>query len=47
MSEYFAMGGHGIYVWPAFGLTAVVLLANLLLALQRRKRIVEKLKRGN
>ncbi|MGF1456894.1 MAG: heme exporter protein CcmD [Alphaproteobacteria bacterium] len=25
MAEFFAMGTHGAYVWPAFGLSALVL----------------------
>jgi heme exporter protein D len=26
MSEFFAMGGYAAYVWPAYGVTAVVLI---------------------
>ena len=29
MSDFFAMGGYGAYVWPAFGFAAAVLLALL------------------
>ena len=29
MSEFFAMGGYGAYVWPAFGFAAAVLLGLL------------------
>lgn len=31
MSEFFAMGGYAVYVWPCFGLTAIVLIANVFL----------------
>ena len=31
MSDFFAMGGYGAYIWPAFGFAAIVLLG---LALQ-------------
>ncbi len=26
MSDYFAMGGYAAFVWPAYGLSAVVML---------------------
>jgi heme exporter protein D len=29
MAEFFAMGGYGAFVWPAFGLSAIVLVALL------------------
>ncbi|MGC6530130.1 MAG: heme exporter protein CcmD [Candidatus Puniceispirillaceae bacterium] len=28
MTDFFAMGGHGIYIWPCYGL-AVLLIAGL------------------
>jgi len=36
-SEFLAMGGYGLYVWGSFGVTAVVLLAEVL-ALRARHR---------
>jgi heme exporter protein D len=30
LSDFFAMGGYGAYVWPAFGFAAAVLLGLLL-----------------
>ena len=32
MMEFFAMGGYGPYVWSAFGLSALVLVANVVSA---------------
>ncbi len=29
MQEFFAMGGHAAFVWPALGLTAVAMVAML------------------
>lgn len=40
MHEFFAMGGYAPYVWPAFGLSFVVLLANWLLARRRYTKAV-------
>ena len=36
MSEFFAMGGDAAYVWPAYGITLVVVVANVWWT--RRKR---------
>ena len=36
-SEFFAMGGYGLYVWGSFGVTAAVMLGEVwALALKRR-----------
>lgn len=34
MASFLDMGGYGGYVWPAFGVTAVVLLGLLLASLR-------------
>ena len=34
-SEFFAMGGYGLYVWGSFGVTAAALLVEALLARKR------------
>ena len=31
---FFEMGGYGIFVWPAFGITAIVLIGLLLASLR-------------
>ena len=31
MQEFFAMGGYAFYVWTSYGLTLVVLLANIII----------------
>jgi len=46
MSEFFAMGGYAAYVWPSFALTAIVMLANLYLALRARKKVIATLRRS-
>ena len=40
-AEFFAMGGHGKFVWGAYGITFAVLAINLVFAL-RRLRTSEK-----
>jgi len=39
-SEFLAMGGHGLYVWIAYGLTAVIFIFNLITPIFKRKRII-------
>ncbi len=45
MSEFFAMGGYAMYVWPSFALTAIVMLANVYATLSQRKKVISRLKR--
>ena len=37
MNEFFAMGGYGFYVWGAYGVTALVIVAEILVVRARRK----------
>lgn len=37
MSEFMAMGGVGIYVWMACGITAVIVVVNLIEILVHRR----------
>jgi heme exporter protein CcmD len=47
MNEFFAMGGYGAFVWPAFGLTFGIIVLNVFLArrafesaaIEARKRV--------
>ena len=36
--NFFAMGGYGLYVWGSYGVTAVLMLVEPLLAVRRRRR---------
>jgi heme exporter protein D len=36
-AEFFAMGGYGLYIWGAYGMTALVIVLELI-ALVRRGR---------
>jgi len=37
-AEFFAMGGHGLYVWGSYVVFAVALLIEPILAAQRHRR---------
>lgn len=43
LQEFFAMGGYAFYVWTSYGLCFVVLLANILLPVIRRKQFLRQL----
>ena len=43
-SAFFAMGGHGFYVWLAYGATLLVLLISYLSVRSSRKRLHEAFK---
>ena len=40
-AEFFAMGGYGLYIWGAYGMTALVIALELI-ALVRRGRALRK-----
>nr|VFK47161.1 MAG: heme exporter protein D [Candidatus Kentron sp. TC]VFK48278.1 MAG: heme exporter protein D [Candidatus Kentron sp. TC]VFK60730.1 MAG: heme exporter protein D [Candidatus Kentron sp. TC] len=43
MTEFFHMGGYAPYVWSAYGLAFVILLANLIQAVFCRRRIIKRI----
>lgn len=44
-SEFIAMGKHGPFVWSAYGITLVVVLANIIIPMRRKKALLEDIKR--
>lgn len=45
VSEFLAMGGHGLYVWLSYGLGAAIIVANLVLPRLSRNRLLAEQKR--
>ena len=43
--EFFTMGGYATYVWPAYGITAVVLIANAILPGRQQRSLLKELSR--
>ncbi len=43
LSEFLHMGGYGLYVWGAYGLSAAVLIWNAVLPMQREKSLLREL----
>ena len=42
VQEFFAMGGYAFYVWTAYGITLIVLLANIIIPVAQRKQFFVK-----
>ena len=42
MAEFFNMGGYAAYVWPSFGITLLVLCANVWFARNQLKRVTRE-----
>lgn len=42
LRAFLDMGGYAWYVWPAYGITALVLLANLLWPWLQRKQLLRQ-----
>jgi len=45
VGEFFHMGGYAFYVWTSYGLTLIVLLANVLAPFRQRRKILADLAR--
>lgn len=44
-TEFFSMGGYGLYVWGSVGVTVAALVLELLMLSQRRKSALSQIKR--
>jgi heme exporter protein D len=44
-AEFFAMGGYGLYVWGSFGVCALLMIVEPILASRRRNDILRSLRR--
>lgn len=45
MSEFFAMGGHGFYIWMSFGVTALFMAIEVIAAVRSKKAVLKQLAR--
>jgi len=45
MNDFFHMGGYAFFVWTSYGLAAIILIANIIIPMQRKKEIMNNLKR--
>jgi len=45
MSEFFAMGGHGFYIWMSFGVTALFMIIEVIAVMRSKKTVLKQLAR--
>lgn len=45
LNEFFNMGGYAFFVWTSYGITLVILLANILSPFMQRRRLLADLAR--
>ena len=45
-SDFVAMGGYGLYVWGSFGMTAAILVAEVLMLRSRRAALARMDRHG-
>ncbi len=45
-SEFFHMGGYAFFVWTSYGITLIVVLANIIAPVMQRKKIIARIKRA-
>ena len=45
LSDFLAMGNHGLYVWGSFTVMALVMILEPILLVRGRKRLIERLQR--
>ena len=41
--NFFAMGGYGLYVWGSYAVTLVVLVAEIVELVMRRRSLIQRL----
>jgi heme exporter protein D len=44
-TDFFAMGGYGLYVWGSFGVCALLMIVEPIMASKRRNDILRSLRR--
>lgn len=42
MSEFLNMGGYAVFVWSSFGISLLVLIANIIMPIMRRKQLIRE-----
>lgn len=45
VAEFFAMGGHGFFIWGSYGVAALLMIAEIVLVVRRKRHSILLLKR--
>ncbi len=46
LTEFLHMGGYAFYVWTSYGITLLVLLANIVIPLRQRRKLLTEIARA-
>lgn len=44
LDNFLAMGGYGLYVWGSYGVTLVLIVAELVVLARRKRNAVERIR---
>jgi heme exporter protein D len=45
LTEFFSMGGYGVYVWSSYGICLVALLLNIILPIMKERKTMRELQK--
>lgn len=45
MSEFFSMGGYGLFIWPSFGITFLLMIGEVIYLRRQHRTILQRLGR--
>ena len=45
MSEFFAMGGRGFFIWMSYGVTALFMIVEVIAVMRSKKSVLKQLVR--
>ena len=45
MSDFFAMNGHGFYIWMSYGVTALFMTIEVIAVVRSKKTVLKRLTR--
>jgi heme exporter protein D len=45
LTDFFAMGGYGVYVWSSYGIALVALVLNIVLPKMKEQKIMRELQK--
>ena len=44
-ADFLAMGKHGAFVWSAYGISLIIIVANVIAPIQRKRGLINDIKR--
>ncbi len=47
MSEFFSMGGFGVFIWSAMGVAMILMILEVFSLIMKRRVLIKQIKRNN